>query len=364
MADLREEFVEEEAEVAGEEEALAVLVEPEIPDWLAELGAEVAGDQVPALEEAPSPAVEEAPPPAWLESEGMPSGDEALAWLEGLAAGKEEELQARAEAEGEARMAEIMGRPKPVEPPIEEVVPEEAPPAPVPAEIPDWLRELAPPEAAASAVALPAIEEAAALLAEEPFDLTAFGEPEAPPAAILPVEEVAPPGVPEWARLEEVEAPPVTEIPVVEGPPPEEILEPEVVSPTEEIAPAPVIEEIPGVVEMEVLETIEEIAAPPEAPAVGIAAEQAYLKKHPRDYETWLALAQALWQAGERKEALEAYTRVVRAGKFLGSTISDLEGYVEQQPDASTLQVLGDAYMKDGRLQEALDVYRQALGIL
>jgi hypothetical protein len=93
---MREEVVEEEeVEGAGEEEALA-LGEPEIPDWLTELGAEVAGEEVETLEKAPAPVAEEAALPSWLEGEEMPSDDEALAWLEGLAAGKEEELQAQA----------------------------------------------------------------------------------------------------------------------------------------------------------------------------------------------------------------------------------------------------------------------------
>jgi tetratricopeptide (TPR) repeat protein len=405
------------------EEVPPALVPAEVPDWLRELAppeAALPKAAPPAIEaalpEAPAPVTEEEALPSWLEGEGIPSGDDALAWLEGLAAGKEEELQAQAAAEGEARMAEIMGRPTPVEAPLEEAVPEEVPPAPVPAEVPDWLQELAPPEAVAPAVALPAIEaaleEAPAPLVEEPaappaeeafgwtafdepeappikvafpeipeavetfpvaekapspepaFGWTAFGEPEAPPEAVLPVEEIAPPMVPEWARMEEVEAPPVIEIPVVEGPPPEEILEPEIVPPPERVFATPVVEEIPGVVEMEILEPTEEIVAPAQVPVIGIAAERAYLKEHPRDYEDWLALAQALWQAGERKEALEAYTHVIRAGKFMESVVSDLEGYVGQQPDASALQVLGDAYMKDGRLQEALATYRRALDVL
>jgi cytochrome c-type biogenesis protein CcmH/NrfG len=49
---------------------------------------------------------------------------------------------------------------------------------------------------------------------------------------------------------------------------------------------------------------------------------------------------------------------------LLESVIPDLEEYLEQQPDISIQQMLGDAYMKDGRLQEALDVYRQALETL
>jgi tetratricopeptide (TPR) repeat protein len=318
--------------------------------------------------EAPAPVAEEAALPAWLEGEGMPSGDEALAWLEQLAAGKEDELLAQIEAETEARTAEIMGRPKPAEPPVEEVAPEEAA-APPPGE----------------EIAVPPVEEAVAPTAEAAFGWTTFGEPEAPPEVVaaeeaLPTEEPAPSEAPEWARLEEVEAPPVVELPVVE-----EMGVPEAVPPTEEVhwgealdilleeeaAPTPVAEEPAGVSEAEMAEAIEEAIVLPEPPAVEVpaepepfAAERAHLKEHARDYEARLALARALWQTGEREEALEAYGRVIRAGKFLESVIPELEEYLEQWPDVGTQRVLGDAYMKDGRLQDALALYRQALKTL
>nr|HID14568.1 tetratricopeptide repeat protein [Anaerolineae bacterium] len=408
LAGVREEAIEEKPEAVAEEEApewLAGLgLEPigeekeEVPEWLAELGVEAAGEEaapsvppaeqppdwlatlreqlaeeVEAPEEAPAPVAAEVPTPAWLEGEGLPSGDEALAWLEQLAAGKEEELRALAEAEAEARMAEIMGRPKPAEPPPEEAVPEEAVTPPVeealapPVEKPFGWTAFGEPEAPPEEAVAPPVEEAAP--AEPAFGWTAFGEPEAPPEAVPeveeapPIPEVAPSEVPEWARLEEVEAPPVAEVPAVEEvPPPEEIPAPEL-PPAEEIAPAPVIEEVPGVVE-EI--PAEEAIAPPAIPTVEIPpepfeAERAYLKEHPRDYEAWLTLAQRLWQADERAEALEAYTRVIRSGKFLEIVIPALEEYVEQWPDVSTQRVLGDAYMKDGRLKEALDIYRRAL---
>ena len=144
-----------------------------------------------------------------------------------------------------------------------------------------------------------------------------------------------------------------------------------------EKAPAPVIEEVPGVVEMEISAPPLEAMAVPEAPmeetpvvkappipAEPYAAERRYLKDHSRDYETWLALARALWQDGEREESREAYSRVIRAGKLLESVIDDLEGYVGQKAEAGTQRVLGDAYMKDGRLRQALDTYRSALETL
>ncbi|MBE9472638.1 MAG: tetratricopeptide repeat protein, partial [Chloroflexi bacterium] len=229
-----------------------------------------------------------------------------------------------AEAEAEARMTEIMGRPTPAEPPPEEVAPEAAAPPPV--------------------------EEAAAPTAEEAFGWTAFGEPEALPVAEVPaVEEAAPPMIEEAtppAVPEEIEAPPVVEVPVEEVTPPVEEVAPPAVP--EEIEAPPVVEEVPEVPAVE-------------PPAEPFAVERDYLKEHPRDYEAWLTLAQALWQADEREEALKAYTRVIRAGKFLESTIAALEEHMEQRPDVNTQRVLGDAYMKDDRLQEALDIYRRAL---
>ena len=398
---------------------------------------EITPTEPPRAMEAPAPVAEEAPLPAWLEGDEMPSGDEALAWLERLTEGKEEELLAQAAVEAEARTAEIMGRPRPVEPPPAEAAPELVPSAaegeptpamPAPAEVPEWIQELAPPE-----IALPEVgavpEETIAPPAEEAFGWTAFGEPEAPPEAVAAAEEIpsgdespawleqlargkeeellaqieaetqermlappaveavseeaiappaekvfgwtafgepgvvpeaavaieeippapqvpeeiAPPAAPEWARMEKVEAPPVVEMPT--------------------------IEEVPGVVEMEVAEPLEEAIAPPEiptaeAPAEPLAAERAFLKEHPRDYKAWLSLARALWQAGERGGALEAYSRVIRSGKLLESVIPDLEEYLEQQFDVRVQRTLGDAYMKDGRLQKALGTYRQALEAL
>ena len=458
--------VEEAPLVPGEKDALEPLAElgveaageeaaPPIPpmelpeDWLAGLR-ELLAEEVEIPEEPPTPAAEEMPAPAWLEGEGMPSGDEALAWLAQLTAGKEEELQAQAEAEAEARLAEIMGRPQPAEAPPVEAAPEEAmappveepfgwtpfgepeaPPAPalpveeavptaeeVPApawlegegmpsgdEALAWLAQLAagkeeelqaqaeaeaearlaeimgrpqieeapPVEAAPEEAVAPPVEEPVAPLVEEPFGWMAFGEPEAPPTPVEAVEE-APPAV-EFPMLEE--APPPEEIPTFEAAPPTEevhwgaVLEP---APEMEGAPAPVVEEIPGVVEMELAGPPEEPIAPPEIPIAEAAAvelpaepfatERGYLKDHPRDYEVWLALARALWQADERQESLETYTRVIRAGKLLDSVTADLEGYVRQWRDASTQRVLGDAYMKDGRLQKALNIYRRALETL
>ena len=324
-----------------------------------------AAEEAPTLEEA-ALVEEELPTPAWLEGEELPSGEEALAWLEQLTAGKEEELQARADAETEARLAEIMGRPPAAE----------APPAEPAAEV------VTPPIGEALA---PPLEEAAPPV-EEPFGWTGFGAPEVPPEPVAAAEEaptpeeVALPEIPEPAYAEEVMPPPVLEFLAVEETPPSEEVHwgADLEFPARpEKAPAPVIEEVPGVVEMEISAPPLEAMAVPEAPmeetpvvkappipAEPYAAERRYLKDHSRDYDAWLALARTLWQDGEREESREAYSRVIRAGKLLESVIDDLEGYVGQKAEAGTQRVLGDAYMKDGRLRQALDTYRSALETL
>jgi len=328
------EAVEEEAEEAVPEGAEAEVEEAfgwtafEPPKGPAAEVVEEEGfpERLEAVEEAAAEeeVAEEAAVPAWLEAEELPSGDEALAWLEQLAEGREEELRAQAEAEGEARMAEIMGRPageEPSVPPVEEAVPEEAE-----AEV------------------------------EEVFGWTAFEmvEEPAPEEVEAEVAEIA-------AEAGEVPVPPVEETlvpPVGEAP---SVVE-EAAAEVEGVPVAEVAEEAPGApeaVEEEGAPTI--VAEPAEVSAEPFAAERAHLRQHPRDYEAWLALARALWQAGEREEALDAYSRVIRTSKLLESAVADLEEYVKQWPDVTAKQVLGDAYMKSGRLQEALALYREAL---
>jgi tetratricopeptide (TPR) repeat protein len=419
------------AETVQPEPAPSVPEEPvseapapaEIPDWMQDMAPPeaAAAEPAPAVEEVPEAAPEatssaegEAEPP-WLEGEGMPSGEEALAWLEQLTSGKEDELQAQVEAEIEARTAEIMGRPKAEEPAVEAAQPEPAPSvpeepvseAPAPAEIPDWVQSMAPLEAAPSA------EEAA----EGAFGWTAFGEPEAgampaaeeaaPPVAETPApaaEEVAPPPVeapaPRVAEAAEAEGafgwtafgePEAGAVPVAEeaAPPVEEVTPPPVEAPAPrveevmaEAVAAPLSEEVPSAVEEIVappIEKVEEAPAPPAekpaAPAVAapskppaaaeeldpFAVEKAYLKENPRDYDARLALARALWQAGRREEALEAYGRLVRSGKLLDIVITELEEYLEKWPSVGTQRVLGDAYMKNDQLDKALEIYRRAL---
>ena len=75
--------------------------------------------------------------------------------------------------------------------------------------------------------------------------------------------------------------------------------------------------------------------------------------------------SRAALNAGDWPEALTIYETLVSSSEMLDEVIENLETGVQQNPDdAAGFQLLGDARMKDGRLQDALQAYRTALGKL
>jgi tetratricopeptide (TPR) repeat protein len=78
--------------------------------------------------------------------------------------------------------------------------------------------------------------------------------------------------------------------------------------------------------------------------------------------ETRLANARTWLQAGRPEDALGAYESLIKANQFLDEVVTDLEAASERSPDRRLLRALGDAYMRQDRLQKALDTYRLALG--
>jgi len=227
-------------------------------------------------------------------------------------------------------------------------------------EVPEWLEEVVPPEVPRAEV--PPAE-------PEMFGWTAFG-PEVeilqPP---LPVEETPPPEQPfGWTAFgEEVVAPEAPawrepEFPAAEvappptgrpeaAPPPE--VAPPPVRPPEVVPPAPARPEVVP-------------PAPPTAEALAsVDALRAYVRSHPRDHEARLNLARALWQAGLYADSLEAYSRLLKAGRLLDEVLADMEAHVAERPnDPAVRRVLGDAYMRADRLADALAAYREALELL
>jgi len=347
-----------------EEQPGEPLPEEELPGWLTQPQEEPSAEaEEVTVSGRPEDEGEELPP--WLEEGELPSGDDALAWLESLAAGKEEELRTAAEAEGKARMAEIMGR-------REE---EEAAPAPeaeepaAPPEMPDWLAERV--EAAEEAgVEELEIEEPEV---EPPFQPEAARVPDLVPGEAPDEEEAF-----GWTAFEAEEAemePLAAEAPGVEEVPAEpEAVVSEAMPPEREVEqpglePASPVEEeiVPGAPpepteEAEEIEAEPEEAMPAEEPSEGLDSLQAYVDAHPKDYLARLTLARELWHEGAYEESLEAYSRVLRSGKFSDEIVIDMEKHMEERPeDAAVEQLLGDAYMRVGELDKALKLYREAL---
>ena len=346
-AEVEEEAVEAYGRVPTPEAEEAPEPLEEVPDWLKALEAAVAPEEAKPAEEAAwlqAPPAEaeaegavgvEVPAPAVEVPEVGPAAEEPLpAWL--LEEGEEAEAPAPPE-EGVALPSWLQGmeeeRPVP-EAPV--APPPEAPVGAAPAEaegVPDWLAELRRRAAATVEVpeeAAPAAEEA---VEEAPEVLVEEG---APQVEAVPVEEEAPTVSAEavaWAE----EAPE---------------------APAEEAAP-------PAEAAVEERAAVE--GAPParvELPAEARAALER-LAVRPNDHGARLLVARAYAAQGEVLEALAHYQHLVTVDDVLAQVVEDLEDLAVREPHLARVhQLLGDAFMHQGRLNEALGAYRQALQIL
>ena len=320
----------------------------DLPDWLEEKAPaeadselmELLGESAPEAEAAPAisglteVSPEEIYEDSWaaaLEEEytqQLQPAEEEPEWYR--TALEDPERQAALEAELAAQEAAAAEAPAAEE--------EEAAP-PEPAELPDWLAEAAPAEAAA----------------EDMPDWLDETIPEAPRIDIdqwlaeeAPAEEAAAADMPDWLT-EPVE---VEEVPdwLAEAAPE---------------APAPAAEEAP-------------VEAPPEpvsAPQpVSVTVEtalpegEAYaelrtrLEANPDDHAARLELARALNRNNELAACLGQYEALVGAEAMLSEVEADLRALADAQPAVPQVRrILGDALMRLGRLQDALDTYRAAL---
>jgi thioredoxin-like negative regulator of GroEL len=198
--------------------------------------------------------------------------------------------------------------------PVEEAAPAEE------EEIPAWLRILR-----EEGLEEPTLEEA--LTAEDLVAEAEVMEREAAPAEVAPVEEEE---MPAWLRIMREEG----------------------------LEEAPMEEVVAEAVEPPKVEKIEEIPTT-------IAECEARLETNPNDYETRLSLARAYHVEGDREAAFDQYGKLTRSGRLLEMVIEDLERASRDAPDESTVwHLLGDAYVKAGHLQKALESYQEALARL
>jgi tetratricopeptide (TPR) repeat protein len=282
-----------------------------LPDWLQE---EPEAVPAPVVAAAPVP---EPPPPT-------PSLDDGLIDEEGLPEWLQEFEEEEAEPSGPTFTP---ASPTPEASAAKEELPtwlyeeyeEETPPAPVETAagaMPDWLQKMSEEE-----------EPAAPPPAPKPVPPVPAPKP-TPPA---PAPKPTPP-----APAPKPAAPPPQPAPKPATPP---TPAPKPVSPEPKYTPAPVMAE--AVAEVEVEDGL------------------------PADPEERFKMARLARDRGEIEEAVHAYDSLVGRGVYLDKIIEDLEQTIKSYPSNYLLyQLMGDAMMRDGRLQKALEVYRQALAKL
>ncbi len=134
-------------------------------------------------------------------------------------------------------------------------------------------------------------------------------------------------GMPDWLRSTDEQHPAILDW--QSGSP----SEPEPVAPVITIAPPPV--------------------SPPVAPPPPIAAGSGTLEE-----------ARARYQSGDAEGGLAIYEMMVRAGQALLEVASDLSSIATTSKNAVAYRVWGDSLMRQGKLQDALNTYRQALNLL
>jgi hypothetical protein len=101
---------------------------------------------------------------------------------------------------------------------------------------------------------------------------------------------------------------------------------------------------------------------PPEAPAPEPVSEPAAKpSKAAAQTAELLAGAAAALEANDHDRLLAHYTKLIASGRQVPDIIASIKEALRKHPvDVSLWEKLGDAYMKDGQLQQAMDSYTKA----
>ena len=247
-------------------------------------------------------------------------------------------------------LAPVAVEPSEFEAPVEPVVA-----AAVPVDMPDWLKEVKEEAPAAEAEGIPDwLTGEAEIMPAVVGDVPDWLQEQMPDAEAM--------AVPDW--LSEVGEEELLEEAVLDWVPDEDEVA-EVVSeppvPTPVPSPAPVSSSVAALVEAEV-------SAPAPAAVPQGAQFDEYrqrLETNPNDYTSRLGLARALRDQQQTVPGLDQYETLINASQQLQDVVNDLRGLVGEQAELPRVsRLLGDAFMRQGRLQEALDAYRNALNKL
>ena len=111
----------------------------------------------------------------------------------------------------------------------------------------------------------------------------------------------------------------------------------------------------------------EDVEAPAAEPALAppVSPRQTARLAAVESAESWLEQARQALNFGKLDDAADQYGRLLRRRLLLSEVIADLAAAVRRNPgDATLWQTLGDAYMRNNQLREALDCYTKAEGLL
>lgn len=354
----------------------AVLPIEKIPSWLQEENIEEVAPE-PVLE-APSVTEPAEEIPSWLEdmiteeaasepiSETLAEGEpieEAISWLQEVTieeVAPEQVSKAPSEVEPVEEVPSWL-----LEETIEEVAPEpvvEAPSVAEPVEeVPSWLQDIVTEENVSESISETLeegepIEEALPWLKEETIEEVATVPVAEAPSVVEQAEEV-----PSWLQEETIEE--VAPEPVFEPTPSAEQVE-ELPSWLQEMAakeaePEPIAESTIEPAQAEEIPTwLQE-----EAPVTPVTAESA--TELTDDIESVLTEARRDMDSGQSAAAINKYSDLLKKGKHLDRIIIELQDALYRFPvDIDIWQTLGDAYMHNDNLQEALEAYTKAEELL
>ncbi len=305
-------------------------------DWLNDLGdsddAEETPVEVPAEEPIAESTVEDEEEQLLAEQAEARLAYDAPAPVPSA----EEQMPSTTEEEKE----EVTQSPTPIqEEPEEEALPTPQEPEAPADDMPDWLKTMEAEEEAQSPTetSVPPVEESAPPVQEETLpdwlaDMSDEAE-ETKPA-------VANGDMPDWLKTEEAPAPPET-------PKPTKADEWKPVAPVAEEKPAPPPEK------------------KPEPPRNLPPRRKVQRMNTTMLRDITLMSAQAAMREGNLSAALAEYGKLIKKKRLLAETIYDLrEALYEYPVDISIWQMLGDAYMRAGQLQEAINAYTKAEELL